>query len=99
MKLIERNIEKIKQLCKQYKVKNLAVFGSILTTSFNKESDIDFIVDIDDSDPISYSDKYFELKFALENLLGRAIDLLEDRALKNPVVKNQIDRTKVSIYG
>ncbi len=99
MKLIELNIERIKQLCQKYKVKNLAVFGSILTANFNNESDIDFIVDIEDNDPLSYSDKYFELKFALEKLLKRTIDLLEERALKNPMLKSQIDSTKVSIYG
>jgi predicted nucleotidyltransferase len=35
-------------------VKNLFVFGSVLTPQFNENSDIDFIVDIDSTDPIDY---------------------------------------------
>jgi predicted nucleotidyltransferase len=37
----------IKILCKENKVKDLFVFGSVLTADFNENSDIDFIVDID----------------------------------------------------
>ena len=99
MKLIELNIEKLKSLCIKYKVKSLYVFGSILTSKFNANSDIDFIVDIEDNDPISYSDKYFELKFALESLFNRAIDLVEKRAIKNPEFIKEINNTKIEIYG
>ena len=99
MKIIELNIEKLKSLCQKYKVKSLSVFGSILTPKFNQESDIDFIVDIDDNDPLSYSDKYFELKFALESLFNRAIDLVEKKALKNPEFIKEINKTKIEIYG
>ena len=45
MKISEKNIERIKQLCEQYKVKNFSVFGSVLTDNFSSESDIDFVVD------------------------------------------------------
>lgn len=42
MKLIEMNIDKIIALCKKYKVMKLWVFGSILTSRFNDDSDVDF---------------------------------------------------------
>ena len=60
---------------------------------------MDLVVDIGDPDPISYSDKYFNLKFSLEDTLGRAVDLLEFKAIKNPYLKEEIDRTKILIYG
>ncbi|MDQ3193164.1 MAG: nucleotidyltransferase domain-containing protein [Bacteroidota bacterium] len=81
------------------KVKALFVFGSIATDKYRPDSDIDLIVDIEENDPISYSDSYFNLKFQLENLLQRQIDLLEQKAIKNPFLKEQIDKTKVLIYG
>jgi len=99
MNLIEQHKKNVQRLCSKYKVKTLSVFGSVLRADFNRNSDIDFIVDIEDPDPLSYSDKYFELKFALEQLLGRTVDLLEDKAIKNPVLRQQIDKTKVLVYG
>jgi len=47
--------------------------------SFTDKSDIDLIVDIDSNDPLDYADHYFNLKFALEELLNRQIDLLENK--------------------
>lgn len=43
MKISEKNIERIKQLCKEYKVKNFSVFSSVLTDNFSLESDIEII--------------------------------------------------------
>ena len=99
MNLTERHKEKLRTLCRKYRVKSLSVFGSVLRTDFNQDSDIDFLVDIDDSDPLSYSDQYFALKSALEGLFGRSIDLLEERALNNPVLRRKIHETQVLIYG
>lgn len=99
MKLIDEHIDQIKKLCQVNDVKRLFAFGSITTGKFNKDSDIDMIVDIQESDPINYSDKYFNLKFKLQSLLGRSIDLLEQKAIKNPFLKQEIDRTKVLVYG
>ncbi len=80
-------------------VNRLFAFGSITTDRFAPDSDIDLLVDIIDDDPISYSDKYFNLKFQLEEILKREIDLLEQKAIRNRFLKSEIDRTKVQIYG
>lgn len=96
---LKDHIEQIKQLCNAYHVKSLFAFGSVVSDKLKPTSDIDLIVDIDSKDPIDYSDNYFALKFQLENILKRPIDLLEDKALKNPFLKKQIDNTKVLVYG
>jgi len=80
-------------------VNTLFAFGSVVTDELRKDSDIDLLVDIDDKDPLIYADNYFELKFQLEDILKRPVDLLEDKSLKNPFLKKQIDNTKVLIYG
>jgi predicted nucleotidyltransferase len=56
-------------------------------------------VEIEKTDPLDYSDCYFNLKFELEKLFNRQIDLLEETAIRNPFLKEEIDRTKVLIYG
>ncbi|HET6244203.1 MAG: nucleotidyltransferase domain-containing protein [Bacteroidetes bacterium] len=99
MREITTHIDQIKKLCYLNKVKTLFAFGSITSDKYRPDSDIDLVVDIEENDPISYSDSYFNLKFQLENLLHRQIDLLEQKAIRNPFLKEQIDKTKVLIYG
>ena len=99
MKISEKNIERIKQLCKEYKVKNFSVFGSVLTDNFSSESDIDFVVDFEENDPLEYTDLYFQLKDKLEHLLKRQIDLIEERGIKNSFLRKEIDESKVVLYG
>jgi uncharacterized protein len=89
----------LKDLCKQHKVKSLYVFGSVLTDRFNDKSDIDLVVDIDSSDPFEYADNYFNLKFALQDLFKRPIDLLENKAIKNQFIRDNIDSSKFLVYA
>ena len=71
MKLIENNIQKIIDLCKKHKVHKLFVFGSVLTSRFNDNSDIDLVVDFNKAEVSDYFDNFFDFKYALENLFGR----------------------------
>lgn len=96
---LERYIGEIKIICQKNKVKSLYVFGSVLTDRFSEISDIDFIVDIDSIDPLDYADNYFNLKFALEELLNKQIDLLENKAIKNPYLRENIDKSKTLLYA
>lgn len=99
MNLVERNIDKIRDLCTKHKVGRLFAFGSVLTDKFQKDSDIDFLVDFNGVDLYEYADNYFDLKHSLENLLKREVDLLEDKAINNPYLRQSIDSSKQLIYG
>lgn len=99
MNEILKHKDQIKELCSLYKVKALFAFGSVTTDKFRPNSDIDLVVDIEEKDPIYYSDSYFNIKFQLEQILQRQIDLLEQKAIINPYLKEQIEKTKVLIYG
>ena len=99
MNLIERNTEIIIDLCKKHKVSKLFVFGSVLTNKFKKDSDIDFIVDFRNVDLYDYADNYFDLKYSLEKLFNRNVDLLEEKAIENPYLRQKIDSSKQLIYG
>jgi len=96
---LQKYIGDIRILCRKNKVRTLYVFGSVLTAKFSDSSDIDFIVDIASNDPLEYADNYFNLKFALEELLKRQIDLLENKAIKNQYLKENIDKSKSLIYA
>ena len=45
------------------------------------------------------SPNYFDLKYALEDTMGRDVDLVEEKAIRNPIFRRNIDRTKMKIYG
>jgi len=98
MKILLDHVDQIRELCLKNQVKSLFAFGSVVTERFSDASDIDLVVDIEEKDPFNYSDKYFDLKFKLIELLGRNIDLLEERAINNPYFKEELDRTKVIVY-
>ncbi len=89
----------IEILCKKHKVKRLYVFGSALTEKFNEKSDIDLIVDFDSVDLNNYADNYFDLKFSLQSVFQRTIDLLEEKAIKNPYFKKSVNDQRQLVYG
>jgi len=99
MKFLKRYKTQINELCKTHKVKSLYAFGSVLNEKFNSDSDIDLIVDFYEVTLEEYADNYFELKFTLQDILKRPIDLLEAQAIKNPFFKKKIDNQKELIYG
>ena len=99
MFIIDSNREAIAQLCKSHGVSALSVFGSVLTEWFNSESDIDFLVSFKSLPLELYADNFFSFQNALSELLKREVDLIEDKAIRNPVFRNNVDRTKVLVYG
>ena len=99
MNIIENYSKDITELCKTHKVKSLFAFGSVLNEKFNNESDIDLIVDFQQLDVLDYGDNYYDLKFSLERILKRNIDLLEQKAIKNPYFIKTINQNKKLIYG
>jgi len=99
MRTIKQHIKQINQACNANNVKSLFAFGSIINDNLSPDSDIDLIVEINENDPLKYCDYYFNLKFELEKLFQRKIDLLEQKAIRNKYLKDQIEKTKVLVYG
>ena len=99
MIVLDNYMISIVELCKAHKVKFLYIFGSALTEKFHKESDVDFIVDFENLPVEDYVDNYFDLKFSLEEILKRSVDLLEEKAIKNPYFLQNINRQKQLVYG
>lgn len=101
MKIIETNIHKIIDLCRRFHVRRLWVFGSILTPRFSDQSDIDLCVDFDRNkiELYDYANNFFGFLYALEELLGRKIDITEDSAVRNPYFREELNETRKLIYG
>ncbi len=97
--ILERTRDHITALCRKHRVRHLYAFGSVLTPRFNDHSDIDFLVDFDTAAIPDYLTNYFELKHSLEAALGRSVDLVEEQAIRNPIFKRNVERTKTVVYG
>ena len=77
-KEIVGTLEKHELELKKYGVKKIGLFGSYLKGEENRRSDIDILVQFDKAS----FDNYIELKFFLEKLFKRKVDLVIERSLK-----------------
>jgi len=93
------NKTELAPLLRKHHVKSLHAFGSVCSARFTEESDIDLLVSFDDMPLLDYADNYFDLRNALQELLGKPIDLVVDKSVKNPYLKKSIEKQKVKIYG
>jgi hypothetical protein len=99
MSVIDQYSGDIRALCLQHKVRRLYAFGSVLTNQFKDISDIDLIVDFEPVDVRLYADNYFDLKFALEGIFRRPVDLLEEKAICNPYFREAVESQRQLVYG
>ncbi len=60
---------------------------------------MDFVVHFGNINLYDYADNYFDFKNSLEKLFERPVDLLEDKAIKNPFLRKSIDASKQIVYG
>ncbi|MBR6926122.1 MAG: nucleotidyltransferase domain-containing protein [Bacteroidaceae bacterium] len=86
-------------LCRKHNVKHLYLFGSVLTSRFNENSDVDMLVEFEKDQVKDYFSNFFDLKYALEEMLGRVVDLVVRAPISNPVFKRHVEQTKQKIYG
>ncbi len=93
-------LPQIKDLLQKHKIKSAFVFGSVLTEKFGSDSDVDFLVNLQDGlDPVDAGEHLWDLEYELKDLLHRDIDLLTERSLKNPYFISEVNATKYPIYG
>lgn len=96
---IKGRLNIFRDLCSDHQVKYLYAFGSSITGKFDPiKSDIDLLVEIEDSDPLKRGERLIDLWDKFEIFFQKKIDLLTDSSIKNPILRKSIDNTKVLIY-
>jgi len=99
--LLERHQASLRRLCQQYRVARLSVFGSAARAGeFDPQtSDLDFLVEFMPMGLIETKDAYFGLWFALEELFGRPVDLVQPGKLKNPYLRKTVEQHQQTLYA
>jgi predicted nucleotidyltransferase len=89
----------IRRACERYGVERLRIFGSVLTDRFDREtSDVDFLVAFRPGRDNLFRD-YFDLKSELERIVGRGVDLVTERSVKNPFFRASVFAQAKDVYA
>lgn len=96
--IIDSKKDELFELCQKYHVRRLDVFGSAAVGDFTSSSDIDFVVEFDDSVAKRRFDNFFELLDAMKKLFGRCVDLVEPGGLRNPYFIRCLEQTRRPVY-
>jgi predicted nucleotidyltransferase len=84
--------------CRRWKVRELALFGSVLREDFGPASDVDVLVSFDDDASWSLWD-LTTMRDELSSLLGRPVDAVEREGLRNPFRRDRILKTRKVVYA
>jgi predicted nucleotidyltransferase len=96
---LEGKYEAIAALCREYGVLRLDLFGSAAKGTFDPEaSDLDFVASFANREVPGYATRYLRFAEALEELLGRPVDLITEQGIKNPYFREEVDETRRSVY-
>lgn len=90
--------DQIVAFCRKWKVKELAVFGSVLRDDFAADSDVDVLIELDPDSTVSLWNVP-EMEDELAALLGRRDDLVFKGGLRNPFRRHEILSTRQVVYA
>jgi predicted nucleotidyltransferase len=101
VKIVENNVEAIKELCEKMQIQSLYLFGSGSSEKkFTKDSGLDFLFQFKkDEQGLSISGyDYFDLMFGLEKITGKKVDLVAEDKVKNKFFLSTVNKEKIKIY-
>ena len=97
--LIEQRKTSIVEACQKFGVQRLEVFGSAARDDFDaQKSDLDFIANFLPPLHPGVADRFLGLADALEKIFARPVDLLTERMIRNPVLREEVNRDRISVY-
>ncbi len=97
--ILTENLDRIRELCLEHRVTRLDAFGSILSDTFTSESDVDFVVHFHRDPETNAFRQYFDFKEALEEVLGRSVDLVCGNSIRNSVFRRSVSNSSISLFA
>lgn len=97
--VITNNLPQIKNICQSHHVKELYVFGSAARNEMKEDSDVDFLYTMQENIPeMKYADNFFDMLWSLEALLGKKVDMVPEKYLRNRFFIREVNETKQILY-
>ncbi|WP_017295184.1 nucleotidyltransferase family protein [Geminocystis herdmanii] len=99
-KRLQISLNQIFDICQQWNIKEMALFGSVLRDDFNNESDVDFLISFQPNTPQGLL-TISKLKSQLESLLNYPVDIAIKDSLNdndNWIRSKEILTTAQTIY-
>jgi predicted nucleotidyltransferase len=91
-------MDAIREFCEKWGIIEFALFGSVVRDDFGPDSDIDVMVSFDpERRPLGYA--YVGAKLAIEDFLGRSVDMIEFGPIRNPYVRRSVERDLTVVYA
>jgi uncharacterized protein len=90
--------EQIEAFCRKWKIRELALFGSVLRDDFRPDSDVDVLVEFEPDHGHSLFE-FFYMKEELEAIFGRPVDLVQKSAVDNPFIRHHIRHNRQVVYA
>jgi predicted nucleotidyltransferase len=98
--VLQSHRHEVAAACERFAVERLEAFGSVVRPDFDAQrSDVDLIVRFRAPDAPGIADRYYDLAEALERILGRRVDLVTERSLRNPLFLEKIAADRVTLYA
>lgn len=93
--------EAIAGFCRKWQIRELALFGSVLTDEFGPDSDVDVLITFGDPKPDlgPWGEHLDTMREELEVLFGRRVDLVEKKLVNNPFRRHHILTHRRIIYA
>ncbi len=95
---IDIDSPKIKAFCTKWRITEFALFGSVLRDDFRPDSDVDVLVTFEPDAPWSLW-HLVDMKDELESIFGREVDLVEKKAIRNPIRREDILSSYEVVYA
>lgn len=89
---------KVAAFCRQWKIREFSLFGSVLRDDFRSDSDVDVLVSFEPDAEWSLLE-FAQIREELTALIGRDVDLVEKEAMRNPFRRKEIFFTREVLYG
>ena len=99
MKVSDLITDELEQACKNFHVKELYVFGSVVTGEMSQHSDLDFLVVFNRSGFEGAFDQYMGFKERLEKIYERPVDLIHLKKFRNPLFEEEVQKSKTLLYA
>ena len=95
---IEVPQDRIEAFCRKWKIREFALFGSVLRDDFRADSDVDVMVSFEPDAHHTLLDR-LDMQDELEEMFGRKVDLVRRELIENPFIRRHIQDNHRILYA